>query len=266
MKTFLFSMVVVALILAGCGTPVPTPAPTETASPSLILTGGYRPPQQNDIIEEVKIGYQYIVPSQDNPVGVIAFSEGLIQLMSIKPELSNGLVAFFQDIAKENKPVLAFDENDATQKVAKVMTWDPKKPIEIIFMKLPDPSQNSWSVHETDNGELRAAYKFVVRKDGGLRFVDGYDLTTINSFNQLRTLNGGGTGLGFSARLALLRTIMNTPAYQRGENVMASAPPSPSQYDPRILKIDPTQEGLAQDLDWVIVSRPGPSGGIPIVP
>jgi len=266
MKTLLFSMVVAAVLLVGCGTPVPTLAPTATVNPSIILADGYRPPQPNDIIEEVKIGYQYIVPSQDNPVGVIAFSEGLIQLITIKPELSNGLVAFLQDIAKENKPVLAFDEKDTNQKTAKVLTWDPKKPIEIIFIKLPDSSQNIWSVRETDAGELRAAYKFVVRKDGGLRFVDGYDLTTVNSLNQLRTLNGGGIGLGLSARLALLRTIMNTPAYQRGENVMASAPPSPSQYDPRILKIDPKQEGLAQDLDWVLVSRPGPSGGIPIVP
>ncbi|MBI5035617.1 MAG: hypothetical protein HZB51_34425 [Chloroflexi bacterium] len=266
MKTISFSLVVMALMFAGCGTPVPTPVPTSTPIPSIVLAGGYRPPQQNDLIEGAKIGYHYVVPSDNNPVGVLAFGNGMIQLMSIKMELSNGLVAYLQDIAKENKPVLAFDEKDPSQKDAKVLSWDPKKPIEIIFIKLPDNSPSLWSVRETEDGELRTAYKFVIRKDGGLRFIDGYDLTTLNSLNQLLTLNGGGTGLGLSSRLALLRTIINTPAYQNGVNVMNTTPPTVSQYDARILKIDPTQKGLAQDLDWVIISRPGPGGGIPISP
>ena len=267
MKRVVFALTaIVVAILVGCGTPVPTPAPTDMPRDQLLLPGGYRPVQQNDFVEGAKIGYQYVVPSTDNPVAVIAFSEGLIQLMSIKTELRDGLVAYLQDIAKEAKPILAFDENDPTQKEPKTMTWDSKKPIEIVFVSIANNSQVIWSMRETENAEIRAAYKLIRRKDGGLRFVDGYDLTTVNSFNTMRTLNGGGTGLGLSARLALLRLILSDATYQRGENIMAIQPPRIEQYDSRILKIDPTQQGLAQDRDWVLVSRPGPSGGIPVAP
>jgi len=84
----------------------------------------------------------------------------------------------------------------------------------------------------------------------------------MNSFTTLLTLNGGGTGLVYSARLALLRLILSEPMYQRGVDVMAGQAPPTGEYDSRILKLDPTQTGLAQDLDWVLVSRPGPTPGL----
>ncbi len=260
-KIILFASLLTAVWLAGCGTPVPTLAPTATPLSSIMLPGNYRPLQLGDMVEGAKIGYQYIVPSEQQPVGVVAFSEGLVQLVSIKPELRDGLTAYLSEIAKNPKNILAFDENDPAQTEPKPMTWDATKPIEIAFIKIADGA-HVWNVTETDNGEIRTAYKFVRRKDGGLRFVDAYDLSTLYSLGGVMTLNGGGAGLAFASRLALLKLFLNDPAYQRGENVIAKKLPDPTQYDPRVIKLDPQAQGLAQDLDWVLVSRAGPNGGL----
>ncbi len=261
-----FNLVMATLMgfLAACGsTPAQPPAPTATVAtaPTIVAPAGYRPIQSGDRVEGATISYQYILPSLEHPVVVIAFGTNLIQLVSIKPELGDGLVEYAQDLAKEGKSIYAFDENDPTQKEPRPMTWETSKPIEIVFIPLTEGS-HSWSVTETQGGEVQAAYKIIRRKDGGLRFVDAYGLVALNSANNMFTLNGGGTGLVFSSRLALLRLILADAKYQRGENLMASFPPEFSQYDPRILKLDPSRTGLAMDKDWVLFSRPGPNPGL----
>ena len=262
-KTILLLNVV--LICAACASPRPTVAPTAqptaTLPPASATFTAYRPIQINDMIEGAKIGYQYVLPSPDKPAVTLAFGEGMLELVSIKPELKDGLLAYIQELAQEPRSVYAFDENTPDQTAPQLLTIEANKPVEIVFIPIHE-GQHNWSVTETDQGEIRAAYKLIRRRDGGLRFVDAYGLEAMNSFTTLITLNGGGTGLVYSARLALLRLILSEPAYQRGMDVMAGQPPQLSQYDSRILKLDPSQTGLAQDLDWVLVSRPGPNPGI----
>ena len=260
-------LVILAMLLGACGTPVPTLAPTPpppTKRPEIVAANGYRPVQAGDLIEGSRIDFQYLLPSQEEPIVDIALGQDLLQMISIKPTLANGLVAYIQELVKEPRTIYGFDENDPKQTEPKQLTLEANQPVEFVYIYVPAESVHSWSVVEKDSGELRAAYKLIRRKDGGLRVVDGYDLTALNSFNTTITLNGGGTGLAFSARLALLRAILNNPAYQRGENVMDTNPPDVSQYDPRILKIDPSQPGLFQNQDWVLVSRAGPGGGRPL--
>jgi hypothetical protein len=267
-KTALLFSVSLTLILsavtAACRpTPAPTLVPTAALpTPTPLPLSAYRPIQNNDLIEGAKIGYQYALPSPDKPVVVIAFGEGMLELVSVKQELAAGLVAYIQELAQEPRSIYAFDESDPNQAEPSLLTIQANKPVEIIFVPLPE-GQHNWSVTETDQGEIRAAYKLIRRQDGGLRFLDAYGIEAMNSFTTLLTLNGGGAGLVYSARLALLRLILSEPAYQRGADVMASQPPQLSQYDSRILKLDPSQTGLAQDLDWVLVSRPGPNPGLP---
>jgi len=257
--------VILSVVTTACRpTPAPILAPTAAPpTPSPLPPGAYRPIQINDVIEGAKIGYQYALPSPDQPVVVIAFGAGMLELLSVKQELATGLVAYIQELAQEPKSIYAFDENDPSQTEPKLLTIAANKPIEVIFVPIGE-GQHNWSVTETDNNEVRAAYKLVRRRDGGLRFVDAYGLEAMNSFTTLATLNGGGAGLVYSARLALLKTILSDPGYQRGVDVMSSRPPQTSQYDARILRIDPSAQGLAQDVDWVLISRPGPNPGIPL--
>ncbi len=262
-------MVIGSALLVACGTPVPTLAPTAPAPfkpPEIVTANGYRPVQAGDMIEDSRIDYQYLLPSQDKPVVVIALGQNLLQLISIKPQLTDGLVTYIQELVKTPRTIWGFDENNPKQTQPAQLTIEANKPVEFVFVYVPADSTHNWSVVEKDGDELRAAYKLIRRKDGGLRVVDGYDLTALNSFNTMMTLNGGGTGLAFSARLALLRAILENPAYQRGENVMDTQPPQVSQYDARVLKIDPSQPGAFQNQDWVLVSRATPGGGIPLPP
>ena len=261
-KTILLICMIVSLCVA-CKSPAPTAVPTATPSPtpSIVSATGYRPVQAGDVVEGVKIGYQYLLPSRERPVVVIAFGEQLLELMSIKPELADGLVAYIQELTKESRSIYAFDEADPSQNEPALLTLAANQPVEIVIIPIAE-GPHVWSVTENQDGEVRAAYKLIRRKDGGLRFVDAYGTEALHSFTTLVTLNGGGAGLVFSSRLALLRLILTDPAYQRGADVMASHPPAVSQYDSRILVIDPSQKGLAQDINWVIVSRPGPNPGL----
>lgn len=261
-RTLLFAIAVLAAFLVGCGTPVPTVAPQATfaAPPALVSPTGYRPLQNGDPIEGTQITYQYVLPSLDQPVVNLAFGANLLHLIGVKPELTSGLVTFAQELIKEPRTVYGFDENDPTQTAPKLVTIEPNKPLEVAFIFIEDVP-HTWAATETDQGETRTGFKLIRRKDGGLRIVNAYDTVTLHSIG-FQTINGEGAGLVFSARLALLQVILTDPAYQRGENVFAKKPPTLDQYDPRILKLDPSQEGLAQDKDWVLVSRPGPNSGL----
>ena len=243
-------------LLVACGAPTPTPP----ASTPAIMLGTYRPVQTGDTIEGVNIGYQYILPSLQQPVVVLAFSPYLLHFAHVKPELTDGLVTFIWDLPKD-KNILAFDENDPKQTAPQLMSWDGNKPVEVIFIPLPE-DKRSWSVTEEDENGIQAAYKIVRRKDGGLRFIDAYGKAAIYSAGELSTINGTGMGLMLSARLALLRMILNDPKYQAGKNVMQDPPPDYSQYDPRILKLDPTKEGISINRDWVLITIPGPNSGM----
>lgn len=261
-----FDLVIATTIglLVACGSAPPqspTPTATVAALPTIVAPTGYRPLQAGDSVEGAIIDYQYVLPTLAQPVVVVAFGKNILQLINIKPELSDGLVAFIRDVSKEAKTILAFDETLPNQMEPKPMTWDGNKPVEVVFIPITEGT-HSWSLTETQAGEVQAAYKIIRRKDGGLRFVDAYGLVALNSANNMFTLNGGGTGLVFSSRLALLRLILADAKYQRGENVMASFPPEISQYDSRILKLDPARTGLAMDRDWVLLSRPGPNPGL----
>lgn len=260
------SLVSIALLalLASCvppATPLPTATPAVTPLSEIVSPTGYRPLQPGDVVEGATISYHYILPSLEQPVVVIAFGQNLMQLVTIKPELSAGLVAYIQDLAKEPKSIYAFDEADPAQSEPKLVNWDASKPLEIAFIPITE-GQHNWSVTESQDNEIRAGYKLIRRQDGGLRFVDAYDPLALNSFVIVTTRNGGGAGLVFSARLALLKLILTDAAYQRGADVLANQPPTTTQYDPRILKLDPTRTGLDQNLDWALVSRPGPNPGI----
>ena len=263
-KTFRLASAMLIMLMAACQSK-PAPIVVGTALPStptaLPLTG-YRPLQINDRVEGAKIGYLYTLPSPEQPAVTLAFGENMLELVSVKPQLRDGLLAYIRELAQEPRSVYAFDENTPDQAEPKLLLLQADRPIEIVFIPLAE-GQHNWSVTETDQGEIRAAYKLIRRTDGGLRFVDAYSLQAMNSFTTLLTLNGGGTGLVYSARLALLRLILSEPMYQRGVDVMAGQAPPTGEYDSRILKLDPTQTGLAQDLDWVLVSRPGPNPGLP---
>ena len=261
-KIILFSVILMGW-LAACQSPSTTPAalPTYTPAPALVSPTGYRPLQAGDMVEGVGISYQYVLPSLERPAIVIAFGQRLLELVNVKPELADGLVAYAQELAKGPTSIYGFDEADPNQTEPKQLTLIANQPIEIAIIPIAE-GPHAWSVTESQEGEVRAAYKLIRRKDGGLRFVDAYDMVALQTFGTLMTLNGGGAGLVYSSRLALLRTILADDAYQRGQDVMATRAPDVSQYDSRILKIDPSKTGLLQDQDWVLVSRPGPSGGL----
>jgi len=251
------------VLAAACASPTPAPTvqPTATLISNIVSLSGYRPVQTGDVIEGAKIGYQYILPSPERPV-VVAFGEGMLELVSVKQQLQAGLIAYIQELVKEQRTLYAFDETDPNQTEPKSLTLAATRsePVEIVIIPLDD-QPHTWSVTETEQGETRAAYKLIRRKDGGLRFVDAYGLEAMNSAATLATLNGGGAGLVYSARLALLRLILSDARYQRGVDVMTSYPPTLNQYDPRILKIDPSLPGILQNTDWVLVSQPRPNPG-----
>lgn len=253
--------IVLAGALAACtGNATPTPAPSTTGqSNEVVLQGGYRPVQQNDTIEGAPIGYNFILPSDDQPVVVIAASPFLLHFVAVKPELTSGLVAYIKELGKLQN-VLMFDENDPNQKDPKVMSWDASKPVEVVYIPIQEGAHN-WSV--TDGYDIvEDAYKIVRRKDGGLRFIDAYGRNALFTAGNTATVNGSAVGLMLSSRLALLRMILSDQKYQRGANVLAVIPPSQDQYDPRIVKLDPTKQGMAMNRDWLLVSRPGPNPGL----
>ncbi len=255
-------LAVVALALAGCSA---TPTPTPTASSDAITTpipansSGYRPLQAGDKVEGSTIDFQYIYPSLDKPVIDVALGKNLLQLIVVKPEMRDGMVAYFQELASQRREIYAFDENDPSQSEPRLLTIEPNKPIEWVIINMDD-NPHLWSVKETQEGDVRAAYKLVRRKDGGLRVIDAYDLVTQHS-GDFATTNGLGLGLVFSARMALLKMILANQRYQRGIDVMNDPRPSLDQYDPRILKTNPQAEGMAPNVDWVLVARPGPNPG-----
>ena len=258
-------IICLAGLVAACGG-TPTPAaifPTATVphSPTIVSPTGYRPLQEGDTVEGAAISYQYVLPSLDQPVITVVFGNNLLQLIQIKPELSENLISFIQELARQPVPVLGYDEATPNQTEPKAITWDGKKPIEIVYIPIVEGS-HFWSVAETDENGIQAAYKIVRRKDGGLRFIDAYGRLALASANTMITLNGGGTGLLFSSRLALLKLILTNERYQRGINVFATNPVDHTAYDARILKLDPSRQGLAQDRDWVLFSRPGPDPGL----
>ncbi|MBI4789754.1 MAG: hypothetical protein HY782_22205 [Chloroflexi bacterium] len=258
-KSKLIASVFLIALLAACASPVVTPT-APAATPVLISPTGYRPVQTGDVIETLPISYEYVLPSLNDPKVVLAFNFNLLHFVSVKPELSNGLVAYIRDLPK-GKQIYAFDENDPKQTQPKLVSWDATKPVEYVILPLPEGDSN-WSVIETDQGEIQTAYKLVRRKDGGLRFIDAYGKSAIYSAGALGTINGTGVGLMLSARLALLRTILDDPKYQRGTDVMETNRPDLKQYDPRVLVLDPTKEGIAMNRDWVLFSRPGPNPGL----
>jgi hypothetical protein len=256
-----------AALLAGCAgaasTPSPTPSPT-LPFPTVVAPTGYRPLQAGDVVEGVSIDYQYFVPSLDQPVVVVAVGSGMLQLITPRSDAYPAIVAYAQEIQNllsKGAAIYAFDENDPKQTDPRALNFDGSKPIEIAYVPLQGKGQK-WSVTEGEGQDVFAGYKFIRRKDGGLRFVDAYDARVLSS-TMFYTLNiGSGGGLILSARLALLRTILANPQLQRGANVFGNWQPPPSAYDARILKIDPTKEGLQQNVDWVIMTRPGPNPGL----
>lgn len=259
-KKFLVLFVIMTAA-AACSPTAPTPTPpTPPPLPQpTTLPQGYRPLQKGDVVEGSTIDYQYILPSEGQPVIDIAFGQNLLQLSTIKPQLADGLVAFAKDLVKEPHNINGFDETNPNQREPRPITLEANKPVEIVFVPFAK-GNHYWNVTETQQGDVRAAFKLVRRQDGGLRFINAYDLVALNNFGTLLP-NGGGGGLVFSARLALLQAILSDPAYQRGENVIDAKTPAPAQYDPRVLKVDPSKEGLAQNVDWVIQSRPVPNPG-----
>ncbi|MGB8645603.1 MAG: hypothetical protein WCF84_10220 [Anaerolineae bacterium] len=262
-KIVAFLCAVATLVLAGCSPATPTPLPTPDAfaltTPIPPNASGYRPLQAGDNLEGATIDFQYIYPSLEKPVVDIALGKNLLQLIVVKPELTNGLVSYIQEITSQRREIYAYDENDLRQSEPRLMTIEPNKPVEIAIIPLDD-KPHLWSVKETQDGETRTAYKLVRRSDGGLRFIDAYDQVTLHS-GTFATTNGLGLGLIFSARLALLKAILSNQRYQRGQDVMSNPVPSPDQYDPRILKLNPQATGLAQDVDWILIARPGPNPG-----
>lgn len=254
-----------ALLAAACAAkpPAPTAEPTATRPPALVLANGYRPLQSGDEVEGATIDYQYILPSPDNPVVVLAFGQKMLNLVQVNPDMSDGFVAYVEELRAKTGSVLAFDEANPSQTTPAAVTFDRTKPVEFAFIPLPE-EKRAWSATESSNGETRTGYKIVKRRDGGLRFVDAYDIIVLQSYNQIVTRMGNGTGLGFSARLAQLPQIFSDPAYQFGANAMQNKPPDASKYDPRVLKIDPNLSGIAQNLAWVLYSRNVPTGGIPL--
>jgi len=225
--------------------------------------GCYLPLQHGDTVEGVTIDYQYVLPSLDNPKVVVAFGRNLLNLIQINKNMSEGFAAYAQEVLKDAGPVLAFDEANPTQSEPQPLTIDAGKPVEIAFIPIGE-TQRRWSVTESADGEIRSAYKIIRRRDGGLRFVDAYDIVTLQSLTGILTPQGNGTGLGFSARLAQLRLILTDPDYQRGANVMQNKPPDTGKYDPRALKLDPAKPGLSQNVEWVLIAQPAPSTGIPL--
>lgn len=260
MRTIVF-LVLVALVTACGGSTPTTVVPTAVAQPSVAL-GSYRPLEQGDVVEGAKIAYQYRLPPSGQPAIQIAFSENLIQLGNMNPQMTDGVIAFAKELTRSPLTLDAFDETDPNQTAPKPTTIPASKPVEMVVLNLSDAT-HAWSVTETQNGETRSAYKLVRRRDGGLRFILAFDLAAMNSISTLLP-GGGGAGLVISSRLALLRLIVTDQRYQRGENVLSTFPPDLSQYDPRVLKTDPSKEGLAQNVSWAITTRPGPNPGLQV--
>ncbi|MBI3536751.1 MAG: hypothetical protein HY070_04210 [Chloroflexi bacterium] len=271
MKRFCFFLAAISILLNACAS---SPAPNQPATatrvgaPTIVAANGYRPLQEGDQVEQVTISYQYVLPSLEQPVVTLAFNINLLQFVSVKPALANGLVEYIKEIQtglKESRSIVGFDENDVKQIDPKPLTFDATKPVEIVFLPLADNMQ-IWNVTEVFQGVNYSAYKIVRRKDGGLRFIDAYGINALHSANDIQTSNGGGTGLIFSSRVALLKLILTNARYQRGVDVFAVNPVGANAYDPRILKVDPTKEGLEQNRDWVFISRAGPGGGLQLPP
>lgn len=253
------------IFIVACNTtPTPTPVgptPTVAFSPTLMSPSGYRPMQMGDQIEGAPISYQYVLPSLEQPGVTLAFSTNLFQLVLVKPEMTDGLLEYVREIAKSTAPVLAYDESTPSQTEPKLMTFDGSKPVELAFIQLVEGT-HYWSVTETDENGVQAAYKIVRRRDGGLRFIDAYGIVALHSAAGMFTLNGGGLGLFFSSRLALLKVIMKEQKYQLGTDVFTKYPVENTVYDKRVMVIDTTRLGPAQNRDWVLVSRPGPDTGL----
>ena len=272
MRRFFLFGVILGAVLTACASPTPVPVAQTPSAPTLQPTsapGGYRPLEKGNVVEGIVVDYSYILPSaehtnilpsSDKPVIQIAMGQNLLQLINMNTQMTTGLVASIQELTNEPRNIYAFDENDPSQTQPTMVTIAANKPVEIVIGPMPEGKHN-WSVTETQEGSLRAAYKLIRRaSDGGLRYVMAYDLTALNNFVTLLP-GGNGGGLGFSSRLAVLKSLLGDPAYQRGENVLETKPLDVKQYDPRVLTIDPSREGLAQNVAWVLISRPAPNPG-----
>jgi hypothetical protein len=254
-----------ALLLAACTTattPVPTALPS--GQPTITSPTGYRPVQSGDTIEGESIGYQYVLPSLEQPVVTIAASPFLQHFVAINPDLNDGLLAFIRELPGDKK-IYAFEEANPRQTTPQLVSWDATKPVEIVYIGLPRDKRD-WSVTEEQDNQIEAAYKIVRRKDGGLRFIDAYGRNALFYSGAVWTTNGTGIGLMLSSRLALLKMILNDQRYQTGKDVMQNYPPAYSQYDPRVLRIDPSKEGLSMNQDWALITFPGPNSGLPASP
>ncbi len=119
---FLVGIVLLGLLAACTPSPTAAPASTPTATPQVEIVSptGYRPLQPGDGVEGATISYHYILPSLERPTVVIALGDSLMQLVSVKPELGAGLVAYIQDIQKSPQTLWAFDEANPAQTEASV--------------------------------------------------------------------------------------------------------------------------------------------------
>ena len=279
-RIFLFG-VILGAVLTACASPTPVPVSQTPSAPTLQPTsapGAYRPLEKGNVVEGIVVDYSYILPSAehtnilpsaehtnilpsaDKPVIQIALGQNLLQLIQMNTQMTTGLVAFIQELTNEPRNIFAFDENDPSQTQPAMVMIAANRPVEIVIAPMPEGKHN-WSVTETQEGSVRAAYKLIRRaSDGGLRYVMAYDLTALNNFVTLLP-GGNGGGLVFSSRLAALKSLLSDPAYQRGENVLETKPLDVKAYDPRVLTIDPSREGLAQNVAWVLISRPAPNPG-----
>lgn len=243
-----------------------TPSPTPLPIPTVTSPNGYRPLQAFDTVAGVTVQYYYIKPSLENPAVVIAFGPSIPELVEIRQGVDRDLTSFIQDTMKGAASTdglvqtLGFEIDDPLATEPKPIQIDPKRPVEFLFGVLSNNPGVGWSdVEGPATDDVREAYKLIRRKDGGLLFVDLYHFNTLLQMAGQPTLNGGYVGLTFASRIAALPFILKLPVYQHGTQAIEKNPFDYNRFDPRVLRYDPTQEGIYAVRDWVLFSRPGPA-------
>lgn len=251
------------LVLTACSQSGPTPIVTgPTPATTATLSSTFQALKKGDQVEGAEVDYAYTLPNGTSPVIQVVFGKNMLHLGNINPQMQEGLISFARELNSEPQSLLGFDEREPNQSVPRSITLTPGAPVQFVVIKIPD-GDRAWSVRETQEGEVRSAYKLIRRGDGGLRFVLAFDISAMNSFSSIAP-QGAGAGLVYSARLALIKSILTDQRYQQGIDVFAANPPGTDKYDARILKLDPSREAMAQNVDWVIMTRPVPNAGIPL--